>query len=272
MLEDVLDAALVVPGWDTWVLSPDEAVLEVAAGRGARAITEDEPPLAAAIHQAEDEALGRGADALAVVLPDTPLVTAGALTRALHTLGPVVVAPSTDERGHESAAAPTPSRDRGAVRTRLLPAPPRGRRRSGPADRRCGRPRARLRPRRPERYPHGARGAGDDAHQSGAPGSADRRTDGRARRRDLRRTGVQGTIKHYDEDSHRGSLLTDDRTEIAIDERSLADPSILLLRIGQRVRFEVEAAEDGLRGARPAPRDVLAATRPGPGRGTPCRR
>ena len=42
MLEDVLDAALVVPGWETWVLSPDEAVLEVAAGRGARAITEDE--------------------------------------------------------------------------------------------------------------------------------------------------------------------------------------------------------------------------------------
>jgi hypothetical protein len=55
---------------------------------------------------------------------------------------------------------------------------------------------------------------------------------------------VQGTIKHYDDVSHRGSLLTDDRTEIAIDERS-ADPSLLLLRIGQRVRFEVEAAEGG---------------------------
>ena len=56
---------------------------------------------------------------------------------------------------------------------------------------------------------------------------------------------MQGTIKHYDEDSHSGSLLTDDRTEIAIDERSLADPSILLLRIGQRVRFEVEATDAG---------------------------
>ena len=54
---------------------------------------------------------------------------------------------------------------------------------------------------------------------------------------------MQGTIKHYDDVSHRGSLLTDDRTEIAIDERSLADPSILLLRIGQRVRFEVEDDE-----------------------------
>jgi len=56
---------------------------------------------------------------------------------------------------------------------------------------------------------------------------------------------VQGTIKSFDASSRTGSLLTDDRTEIAIDDRSLADPSILLLRIGQRVRFEVEAADEG---------------------------
>ncbi|MEP6758790.1 MAG: 2-phospho-L-lactate guanylyltransferase [Actinomycetota bacterium] len=99
MLEDVLDAALAVPGWETWVLSPDEAVLEVAARRGARPVSEEEPPLAAAVRQAEDEATGRGADALAVLLPDTPFVTVAVLTRALHTLGPVVLAPSTDERG-----------------------------------------------------------------------------------------------------------------------------------------------------------------------------
>jgi len=61
----------------------------------------------------------------------------------------------------------------------------------------------------------------------------------------VRRIGVQGTIKHYDVDSHSGSLLTDDRTEIAIDDRSLADPSILLLRIGQRVHFEVEVLDGG---------------------------
>ena len=99
MLEDVLDAALAVPGWETWVLSPDEAVLEVASRRGARPIPEDEPPLAAAVRQAEAEATGRGADALAVLLPDTPFMTTAALTRALHTLGPVVLAPSIDERG-----------------------------------------------------------------------------------------------------------------------------------------------------------------------------
>jgi 2-phospho-L-lactate guanylyltransferase len=99
MLEDVLDATLAIAGWETWVLSPDEAVLEVAARRGAASIVEEEPPLAHAIRQAEEEATGRGLDALAVLLPDTPLLTTAALTRTLHTLGPVVAAPAADERG-----------------------------------------------------------------------------------------------------------------------------------------------------------------------------
>jgi hypothetical protein len=50
---------------------------------------------------------------------------------------------------------------------------------------------------------------------------------------------VQGTIKSYDTATRTGSLLTDDRTEIAIDDRSFDDPSLRFLRIGQRVRFEV---------------------------------
>lgn len=99
MLEDVLDVTLAMPGWATWVISPDEAVLEVAATRGAEPIAEEAPPLSSALHQAEEDAAGRGLDALAVLLPDTPLLTPAALTRALHTLGPVVVAPSLDESG-----------------------------------------------------------------------------------------------------------------------------------------------------------------------------
>ena len=99
MLEDVIDATALLPGWETWVISPDEAVLEVAAKRGVTPIAEDRPPLGAAIHQAEEEADARGASALAVLLPDTPLITAAAITRAVHTLGPVVVAPALDERG-----------------------------------------------------------------------------------------------------------------------------------------------------------------------------
>jgi len=99
MLEDVIDATSLLPGWETWVLSPDEAVLEVAARRGVTPISEARPPLAAAIHQAEEEAVERGASALAVLLPDTPLITGAALTRAVHTLGPVVIAPARDETG-----------------------------------------------------------------------------------------------------------------------------------------------------------------------------
>jgi 2-phospho-L-lactate guanylyltransferase len=99
MLEDVMDATLAMPGWETWVVSPDETVLEIAARRGAASIVEERPPLANAIRQVEVDATERGADALAVLLPDTPFATAVALTRALHTLGPVVLAPATDETG-----------------------------------------------------------------------------------------------------------------------------------------------------------------------------
>ena len=80
MLEDVLDATLAIPSWETWVLSPDEAVLEIAARRRARPVVEARPPLSAAIRQAEDEAEARGAD-------------------ALHTLGPVILAPAADRAG-----------------------------------------------------------------------------------------------------------------------------------------------------------------------------
>ena len=56
---------------------------------------------------------------------------------------------------------------------------------------------------------------------------------------------MQGTVKTYDTNTRTGSLLTDDRAEIAIDERSFGDPPARFLRIGQRVRFDVEAAAEG---------------------------
>ena len=61
---------------------------------------------------------------------------------------------------------------------------------------------------------------------------------------------VQGTIKHYDEVGRTGVLLTDDRMEVSIDDRSLADPAIAQLRIGQRVHFELERTDDGAAVAR----------------------
>jgi cold shock CspA family protein len=56
---------------------------------------------------------------------------------------------------------------------------------------------------------------------------------------------MQGTIKEFDQETRSGSLLTDDRTEIAFDSGSFADDSIRMLRFGQRVRFEV--ADEGER-------------------------
>jgi cold shock CspA family protein len=50
----------------------------------------------------------------------------------------------------------------------------------------------------------------------------------------------QGTIKDFDESERTGTLLTDDRTEVAIDEGSLEGSGVLTLRIGQRVRFDTE--------------------------------
>jgi len=99
MLEDVLDAALSVPGWETWVISPDEVALEVAAGRGARPIPEANPPLANAIRQVEAKAKQDGATALAVLPADVPLVTVDTLHEALRTLGAVVLARSADGSG-----------------------------------------------------------------------------------------------------------------------------------------------------------------------------
>jgi 2-phospho-L-lactate guanylyltransferase len=99
MLEDVLDVALSVPGWETWVVSPDEVALEIAARRGAKPVPETKPPLANAIRQVEAEAKERGAGALAILPADVPLVTVDTLHGALRTLGAVVLARSADGSG-----------------------------------------------------------------------------------------------------------------------------------------------------------------------------
>jgi cold shock CspA family protein len=56
---------------------------------------------------------------------------------------------------------------------------------------------------------------------------------------------MQGTIKDFDEGSRFGTLVTDDRREIAIDAGSFLDDLILTLRIGQRVIFDTEDGETG---------------------------
>lgn len=99
MMEDVLDATQSVPGWETWVVSPDEAVLEVAARRGVFPVVEARPPLSSALRQVEREAVDRRVTQLAVVLADVAFATPRAVTSALATLGPVVVAPAHRDGG-----------------------------------------------------------------------------------------------------------------------------------------------------------------------------
>ena len=99
MLEDVLDATEEVPGWETWVVSPDEVALEVASRRGVRAIAETKSSLANAIRQVEILARDVEADALTILPGDLPLVTPEALHEALRTLGAVVLARSGDGSG-----------------------------------------------------------------------------------------------------------------------------------------------------------------------------
>ena len=55
----------------------------------------------------------------------------------------------------------------------------------------------------------------------------------------------QGTIRDFDEGERTGTLLTDDRAEVTIDAGSLEGSEIRTLRIGQRVKFEVEDRDGG---------------------------
>lgn len=50
---------------------------------------------------------------------------------------------------------------------------------------------------------------------------------------------AQGTIRDFDEQERTGSLLMEDRTEVAIDATSVEGSGLRGLRIGQRVRFDL---------------------------------
>src|SRR5438309_1936996 len=82
MMEDVLEACLEQSGWEVWLISASEAVLEIGARRGARPVPECMPTLLGAIRQVEND-LKRRRDELAVLLADLPLVTDRALADAL---------------------------------------------------------------------------------------------------------------------------------------------------------------------------------------------
>jgi cold shock CspA family protein len=53
----------------------------------------------------------------------------------------------------------------------------------------------------------------------------------------------QGTIKEFDEETRSGSLLTDAGNGVGIDGGSIEGSGIRTLRIGQRVKFEIEEVD-----------------------------
>jgi 2-phospho-L-lactate guanylyltransferase len=103
MLEDVLDACVAQDGWETWIVSHDEAVLETGVRRGARPVIEKGRSLLEAIRQLEAEAVLRNhpAGELAVILADLPLITEETVRVAItagRTRG-VVAAPAASDGG-----------------------------------------------------------------------------------------------------------------------------------------------------------------------------
>ena len=56
---------------------------------------------------------------------------------------------------------------------------------------------------------------------------------------------AQGTVRDFDVDGKTGTILMDDRTEVAIEPASIPPGSeIRYLRIGQRVGFDLEGEDE----------------------------
>jgi 2-phospho-L-lactate guanylyltransferase len=54
--------------------------------------------------------------------------------------------------------------------------------------------------------------------------------------------GMQATVAHFDESTQAGTVLLDDGVELAFDAEAFASSGLRLLRLGQRVRIDVDAA------------------------------
>lgn len=54
----------------------------------------------------------------------------------------------------------------------------------------------------------------------------------------------QGTVKHFDVATNTGTILLDNQEELPVDADTFAASGLLELRLGQRVRFELEGSGD----------------------------
>ncbi len=57
----------------------------------------------------------------------------------------------------------------------------------------------------------------------------------------------QGTVKYFDYETGTGTVLLDNADELTLDAETFAASGLLDLRLGQRVRFEIDRDADGAR-------------------------
>ena len=57
----------------------------------------------------------------------------------------------------------------------------------------------------------------------------------------------QGTVKNFDITTNTATILLDDQEELPVDAATFAASGLLELRLGQRVRFEVDGSGDDRR-------------------------
>jgi 2-phospho-L-lactate guanylyltransferase len=57
----------------------------------------------------------------------------------------------------------------------------------------------------------------------------------------------QGTVKHFDITTRTGTILLDNQEELPFDAETFSASGLLELRLGQRVRFDVDGSGDDRR-------------------------
>lgn len=105
LLTRTIEAAVATPDVaEVLVITPDDQVRELAADAGGRPIRQRSQGLNAGLREARDEAVAGGADAIAVLPMDLPMVTPAAIAAALAPLADperplVVIVPDRHGRG-----------------------------------------------------------------------------------------------------------------------------------------------------------------------------
>ncbi|MDP9405662.1 MAG: hypothetical protein M3O86_03535 [Actinomycetota bacterium] len=58
---------------------------------------------------------------------------------------------------------------------------------------------------------------------------------------------AQGTVKYFDQVTKTGTVLLDNQDELPVDAETFTASGLIELRLGQRVRFEIEGSGDARR-------------------------